>query len=116
MPDLLRLLLVGEIWDEDDVVRESIVRDADGSYLVDADESVSDVMEELGFDDPEQDEELVNTLMGAWVYEQFPTIPRIGDGFDYHGLRVSIHSMKQNRIVKLRVSLPESAHREEAEA
>ena len=108
--------LVGEIWDEDDVVRESIVRESDGSYLVDADESVSDVMEELCFDDPEQDGELVNTLMGAWAYEQFPTIPRVGDGFDYHGLRVSIHSMKQNRIVKLRVALPGDVQGEEAEA
>ena len=108
--------LVGEIWDEDDVVRESIVRESDGSYLVDADESVSDVMEELCFDDPEQDEELVNTLMGAWAYEQFPTIPRVGDGFDYHGLRVSIHSMEHNRIVRLRVALPGDVQGEEAEA
>ena len=71
--------LVGEIWDEDDGVEESFVELGDGVYLVDADESVSDVFEKLGFEDPEEDEELVNTLMGEWAYEQFPSIPKVGD-------------------------------------
>ena len=97
--------LVGEIWDEDDVVEESYVDLGDGVYLVDADESVSDVFEKLGFEDPEENEELVNTLMGEWAYEQFPSIPKVGDSFNYHEVQVTVASMVHNRIMKLKVAL-----------
>ena len=96
--------LVGEIWDEDDVVEETVVDLPDGSIETDADESVSDVFEHLEFEDPEEDEELVNTLMGEWAYEQFTAIPRPGDSFRYHELEVTVTQMEHNRIRKLRVS------------
>ncbi|MBQ6466206.1 MAG: HlyC/CorC family transporter [Oscillospiraceae bacterium] len=100
--------LVGEIWDEDDVVEETVVELSEGVYLVDAEESVSDVFEQTDFTDPEEDEELVNTLMGEWAYEQFTAIPQPGDSFEYHGLRVTVAEMEHNRILKLRVEkLPE---------
>ena len=95
--------LVGEIWDEDDVVELE-----NGTYRVDAEESVSDVFEQVGFEDPEEDEELVNTLMGEWAYEQFTAIPKVGDSFLYHGLSVTVSAMQHNRILKLDVAvLPE---------
>ncbi|MBQ9687093.1 MAG: HlyC/CorC family transporter [Oscillospiraceae bacterium] len=97
--------LVGEIWDEDDVIEEPIVELAQGVYRVDADESVSDVFERLGYEDPEEDEELINTLMGEWAYEQFTAIPRPGDSFTYHRVSVAVESMDHNRILKLRVTL-----------
>ena len=97
--------LVGEIWDEDDVVEESYVDLGDGVYLVDADESVSDVFEKLGFEDPEENEELVNTLLGEWAYEQFPSIPKVGDSFTYHQVQVTVASMDHNRIMKLKAAL-----------
>ena len=101
--------LVGEIWDEDDVVEETVVDLPDGSIETDADESVSDVFEHLGFEDPEEDEELVNTRMGEWAYEQFTAIPRPGDSFRYHGLEITVTEMEHNRIRKLKVvRLPET--------
>lgn len=97
--------LVGEIWDEDDVVKEPIVDLGDGCFVVNADESVSDVMERLGYDDPEENEELVNTLMGEWAYEQFTAIPKSGDSFRYHRMEVTVSGMEHNRIMKLKVTL-----------
>ena len=97
--------LVGEIWDEDDVVEEPIVRLGVGVLLTDADESVSDVMAELDYEDPDGDEELVNTRMGEWAYEQFPAIPKAGDSFRYHDLEVTVSAMEHNRIRKLKVAL-----------
>ena len=97
--------LVGEIWDEDDVVEESFVELGDGVYMVDADESVTDVFEQLGFEDPEEDEELVNTLMGEWAYEQFSAIPKVGDSFRYHRVQGTVAAMTHNRILKLKVAL-----------
>ena len=96
--------LVGEIWDEDDVVEETVVDLPDGSIETDGDESVSDVMEHLDYEDPEENEELVNTRMGEWAYEQFTAIPRPGDSFRYHGLEVTVTEMEHNRIRKLRVA------------
>ncbi len=108
--------LVGEIWDEDDVVQEPIEDLGDGAYRVDADESVSDVLEKLEYDDPEENEELVNTLMGEWAYEQFTAIPAVGDSFRYHRLSVTVSAMKHNRIMKLKVSLlPEDEEGGEAQ-
>ena len=108
--------LVGEIWDEDDVVEESFVELGDGVYMVDADESVTDVFEQLGFEDPEEDEELVNTLMGEWAYEQFSAIPKVGDCFLYHRVQVTVASMTHNRILKLKVALlPETEEGGQAE-
>ena len=108
--------LVGEIWDEDDVVEESFVELGDGVYMVGADESVSDVFEQLGFEDPEGDEELVNTLMGEWAYEQFSAIPKVGDSFRYHRVQVTVASMTHNRILKLKVALlPETEEGGQAE-
>lgn len=97
--------LVGEIWDEEDVVEEPIVLQSDGSYLVEAEESVSDVFDLLGFEDPEEDEELVNTLMGEWAYEQFTFIPKPGESFTYHRVKVTVAEMEHNRILKLNVRL-----------
>ena len=97
--------LVGEIWDEEDVVEEPIVEISEGVFEVDADESVSDVFERLGYEDPEEDEELINTLMGEWAYEQFTAIPQPGDSFTYHRVSVTVIGMEHNRILKLRVTL-----------
>ena len=108
--------LVGEIWDEDDVVEESFVELGDGVYMVGADESVTDVFEQLGFEDPEENEELVNTLMGEWAYEQFSAIPKVGDRFLYHRVQVTVASMTHNRILKLKVVLlPETEEGGQAE-
>lgn len=97
--------LVGEIWDEDDVVEESIVSLGDGAYSVDAEESVADVLEQIGYEDPEDDGELVNTLMGEWTYEQFTDIPHAGESFRYHRLEVTVSEVEHNRILRLRVVL-----------
>ena len=108
--------LVGEIWDEDDVIEEPMVEIAEGVYLVDADESVTDVFDTLGYEDPEEDEELINTLMGEWAYEQFSSIPKAGDSFDYHNIHVTVKNMVHNRIMKLEVRmLPEETEGGEAE-
>ena len=106
--------LVGEIWDEEDVVEEPVLEIEPGVFLVDAEESVSDTFERLGYEDPEEDESLVNTLMGEWAYEQFTVLPRTGDSFTYHRVFVRVERMEHNRILKLRVTLlPEAEGGEE---
>ena len=97
--------LVGEIWDEDDVVEESFVPLGGGRYEVDAEMTVGEVFDRLDYSDPEDDEELCYKLLGEWTYEQFSYIPREREGFRYHRLDVRISDMRQKRIVKLIVRL-----------
>ncbi len=106
--------LVGEIWDEDDVVEESFVPLGGGRYEADAEMPVGETLEKLGLDTkglPDEDE---YKLMGEWAYEQFDRIPSARDSFTWGRLSVTVSVMRQNRIVKLvcRV-LPEPAEEEE---
>ena len=93
--------LVGEIWDEDDVVEESFVPLGGGRFEVDASLTVGEVFDKMDFEPEHEDEDLEYKLMGEWAYEQFDRIPRERESFEYEGLQVTVSEMHQNRIVKL---------------
>ena len=97
--------LVGEIWDEDDVVEEPCVPCGDGVWDCDAEMAVAGVFELLEFDDDDEDDEFTNKLLGEWAYEQFDRIPSVGDSFRYRELSVTVSEMRHNRILRLRVCL-----------
>ncbi len=96
--------LVGEIWDEDDRAVRTITKLADGSLSVNAEEQVLDVLDEFDIDvDDEEAEELENKILSELVYENFPEIPEEGDHFEFHGLTVTVQTMRNNRILKVRI-------------
>ncbi|PKM74326.1 MAG: hypothetical protein CVU91_00200 [Firmicutes bacterium HGW-Firmicutes-16] len=97
--------LVGDIWDEDDEVKEFCVLLSDGSYDLDPELGIEESFELIDFEDP-KDYEFEHKLLGEWVFEHFDRIPTAGDFFEYNGLLVTVKEMKQNRIVKLNVTLP----------
>ncbi|MDO4804913.1 MAG: hemolysin family protein [Lachnospiraceae bacterium] len=96
--------LVGEIWDEEDEVEDPYVYMKNGNYMVDAEETVEDAFEFIGFKDPENDESLTNKRLGEWVYEHFSMIPKAKEHFEYHGLRVYVARMDHNRIRKVMIA------------
>ncbi len=113
--------LVGEIWDEDDVVEETVSELGAGLYLFDAEETVSDAFDTVEFDDPEEDERFMNLQLGEWAYEHFSAIPSEGNSFGYHGLKLTVAEMEHNRILKVCLDLtavrsasPEEEKEEEA--
>ena len=107
--------LVGEIWDETDVVQEPIVRIDEDTYLCEATQTLNAVFDFIDFDDPEDDEkDGANLQIGEWVYEQFTSIPKMGDSFEYHNLRVSVENIQHNRILQVRIQvLPKPEEDEE---
>jgi len=108
--------IVGEIWDEDDVVEEPVEKISDGIFMVDAGETVEDLLEYVDYEDPEENEDFVNMLVSEWALENFQSIPEVGDSFDYHRLHLSVYEMDHNRIVTLKVELlPEEVLEETAE-
>ncbi len=103
--------LVGEIWDEDDVVEEPYIALPDGSWDCTAEMTVSDVFELLELDD-DNDDEFTNKLLGEWAYEQFDFIPSVGDSFEYENVAVTVSEMRNKRILRLNVRLTDKGGEE----
>ena len=96
--------LVGEIWDEDDRAVRNVVPMTDGSYSVNPEEDILDVLDELGVDYSEDDEQRIgHKLMNELAYEAFPSIPVAGDSFHFLGTKISVLVMRHNRIMRLKV-------------
>ncbi len=101
--------LVGEIWDEEDDVVETCVKNADGSFSFDAEVDIEDAFAFMDYEDPDEFD-FEHKLLGEWTYEQFDRLPECGDSFDYNGLRVTVEEMEQRRVLKLRIErLPDEA-------
>ena len=98
--------LVGDIYDEEDEVEESFRDLKNGCFMVDAEENVFDTFEEMGFEDPEDDEDLRDMKLGEWVFEHFQSIPKAQDHFEYHGLKVYVARMDHNRILQVLLKVP----------
>ena len=103
--------LVGDIWDEDDDVKEFCVLLSDGSYELDPELGVEESFALINFEDPD-DFDFEHQLLGEWVFEHFERIPSQGESFDYNGLVITVSEMKQNRIVKLNAKLPSTEEEE----
>ena len=107
--------LVGEIWDEDDKIKEPIVQLSEQVWLVEAEETVSDALDEMDVEveSEEDEEEFKNLQIGEWVYQQFTEIPKAGDSFTYQGLIITIDRMSRNRILYVKIEKPEQTENEE---
>ncbi len=102
--------IVGEIWDEDDEIEIPVTDLSERACLADADELVSDIFEHLDYDDPEDNDELVDTRLGEWAYQHFDAVPESGESFRYHDLLITVAEMEHKRILKLKIAwLPASA-------
>ncbi len=98
--------LVGEIWDEDDNAEENIIRITEDTYSVNANDLVTDVLDELDIHyDEEEENEITNKLMSELTYEHFASIPKEGDHFQYLNTEITVQLMKQNRIIRLKVKI-----------
>ena len=95
--------LVGEIWDEEDLIVETSVRNPDGSCSFDASVDIEDAFDFMDWEDPDNFD-FEHKLLGEWTYEQLDELPREGDFFDYNGLRVTVEKVEQRRVRKLRIA------------
>jgi CBS domain containing-hemolysin-like protein len=93
--------LVGEIWDEEDIVTEPCVADPDGSFTFDASVDIETAFQFMDYEDPDEFD-FEHKLLGEWTYEQFDELPEEGDSFTYNGLRVTLETVEHRRILKLR--------------
>lgn len=100
--------LVGEIWDEDDVVVEPCVKLADGSYSFQADVEVEDAFDFMDYESPDA-YDFEHISLGQWAYEQLDGIPVGGESFAYNDLTVIVQDVENRRIRTLRIERSKEA-------
>ncbi len=93
--------IVGEIWDETDVVETEVVEKAEGEYELDGDMTISDFLELVGLD--EDDFECESDTVGGWTLEMFGRFPDEGDSFTYGDLTVTVLAMDKQRVDRVLV-------------
>lgn len=93
--------LVGEIWDEEDVVEEYCIPLGGGRFELDARLDVDEAFEHIGYEDPEDNDELIHKSLSEWTLEHFQLMPAQRDTFTYHDLEFTISDVFQHRIRKL---------------
>ena len=96
--------LVGEIWDEHDVVVQEIEKISDQEYLVLGNTSVEKLFEELG-----GEEEFESFTVSGWVMELAERIPEEGDVLYYENMSITVMKMKDRRVEQVRIVLEAEA-------
>lgn len=104
--------LVGEIWDESDIIREEVKEMKDGSYKVMGGTSLEKVFDLFKFDNLDDEDFISNTVSG-FVTEMLGRIPEEGDTFIYKDIKVTILKTQDRRV--LEVKLEKMASSEENE-
>ena len=88
--------LVGEIWDEHDVVLQMIVPVSHNKYIVNGAMNIDDLLEEIGYDGDEIESSY--TTVGGWATQVLGKIPEKGESFETNGLKITIDSVKENKV------------------
>lgn len=106
--------IVGDLGDEyDDQEEKLYTRFKNGVYVFDAKIDLDDLDEILGTEVTSEEDEF--ETLGGLVYHLTERIPNVGERLYYKNLELTVHSVKNNRIKKLRVR-PEIASKPKKEA
>ena len=111
MEDILEEL-VGDIWDDTDVIITECLATGENTYEVLGDMNIDDFFEEIDFVKPE-DFACEYSTMGGWAIEMLEADPHVGDSFRYDNIFVIVAQMEEERVTKLTV-LVEAKMDEEA--
>ncbi len=101
MEDILEEL-VGDIWDDTDVIVTECVPTGENTYEVIGDMNIDDFFEEVDFSKPD-DFTCEYSTMGGWAIEMLEANPHIGDSFSYENVFVIVTQMEEERVTKLTV-------------
>ncbi len=98
--------LVGEIYDEYDDFDEEIVKNEDGTYLVNCKMSLDDFFEH--FDLVDEVEQFDANTVGGFVAEQFGELPIAGKEFNYQNLTVKVLKATRKKVIEVKVTVNET--------
>lgn len=101
--------IVGDIGDEYDEEEEKLyTKFKSGVYIFDAKIDLDDLDEIMGTSISASDDEF--ETLGGLIYHLTERIPNVGERVQYKNIELTVHSVKNNRVKKLRVK-PVSASR-----
>ena len=106
--------LVGEIYDEHDEVNEEVIRNEDGSFVVDGGMQLEELLDRLGMEKTWDAD-----TVGGWVGEMLEKVPEVGDSFQAAENRFEVIEMDGFRVTKVRLEKgapPEEPERTEKDA
>lgn len=102
MEDVLEQI-VGEIYDETDVVEPELVKHNDTEFEVDGGMPVADLLELAGIS--ESDFEADSNTVGGWTIESIGSFPNEGDSFTYRNMTIKVLKMDGMRVEKVMVKI-----------
>ena len=103
--------LVGEIWDEHDVVENNFEKLNETTYLIAGNANLEDFFDQ--FDLPFEEDEYESFTVGGWVMEELGHIPEPGDHFTYDDCEVHVVSVEKRHVTKIRLILPSEHEKHE---
>ena len=95
--------LVGDIWDESDVIEPEIVEICDGCFEIDGDMRIEDFFDEIDFDDRNFDDD--NSTVGGFVVELLGRYAQAGDTATYENITFTVLEVEEHCIIKLNVQV-----------
>ncbi len=106
MEDVLEQI-VGEIYDETDVVEPELVKHNDTEFEVDGGMPVSDLLELAGINEDDFDAD--SNTVGGWTIESIGSFPNEGDSFTYRNMTIKVLKMDGMRVEKVMVKIDPKA-------
>ncbi len=95
--------LVGEIWDENDIVEEEIVERSLGIYELDGDMQTFEFAELMGWQ--EDDIEAESLTVGGLTTELHGTFPKVGDVIRLRNAEITVLAMEPRRVSRVLVKV-----------
>ncbi len=90
--------LVGEIWDEDDVVDDSFIKLGGNRFMVDGRLPIGEALERIGYT-PEAKLHL-NLSAQAWAVEMLGRIPEDEEEFTFEDLEITVDEIEEGSVSK----------------
>jgi putative hemolysin len=97
--------LVGDISETNEFEYE-VIKNDDGSMLVDGQLPFVEFLELMGIDaDPQKTNYTSYVTLGGFILDKLGKIPESGDSLKWRGLKLEVMQMDQHRIAKIHVSM-----------
>lgn len=96
--------LVGEIWDEHDVVEHDIVKSADNEFIVQGSASIYDFYDYFGI---YKEEKEISTVNG-WVMQNLDKIPQVDDYFETDDFTALVLTVDGRRAQDIKITVKDN--------
>ncbi len=102
MDDILEEI-VGDITDESSEDEQLYTQFRNGIFIFDAKIDLDDMEDVLGYKVASEEDEF--ETLGGLIYHLTESLPTVGERVNYHDLELTVHSVLNNRIKKVRVKV-----------